>query len=77
LASSFLVLIGFSLCEVLELLVIFTAIPSSSKMVFRWKTYFIFGVEGFTGSTFLDSSNLSLFGFIFRGWTMMFLSIKL
>jgi hypothetical protein len=70
-------LFGFSLCEVLELVVIFTAIPSSSKMVFGWKTYCIFGVEGFMGSSFLDRSNFSSFGFTFRVWTMMFLSIKL
>jgi hypothetical protein len=37
----------FSLCEVLELVVIFTVIPSSSKMDFVWKTYYIFGVGGF------------------------------
>jgi hypothetical protein len=67
----------FSLCEVLELLVIFTAIPSSSKTVFKWKTYCVFYVEGLIGSSFLDRSNLSSFGFTFRVWTMMFLSIKL
>jgi hypothetical protein len=49
----------FSLCEVLELLVIFTVIRSSLKTYFVWKTYCIFGIEGFTdlclkrGQTFI------------------------
>jgi hypothetical protein len=67
-------LLAFSLCEVLELVVIFTAIPSSSKTVFGWKTYCVFDVEGFTSSSFL---NLSSFGFTFRVWTMMFHCINL
>jgi hypothetical protein len=37
------------LCEVLELVVIFTLIPSSPKTDFVWKTYCVFGVGGFTG----------------------------
>jgi hypothetical protein len=45
--------------------VIFTAILSSSKTVFGWRTYYVFGVEGFIGSSFLDRSNLSSFGFTF------------
>jgi hypothetical protein len=52
-------LFGLSLCEVLELLVIFTVIPSSLKTEFVWKTYCVFGIEGFTdlclkrGQTFI------------------------
>jgi hypothetical protein len=37
----------------------------------------VFGVEGFNGLSFIERLNLSLFGSTFRGWTMMFLSIKL
>jgi hypothetical protein len=67
LVSYFLVLIWILSCEVLELVVIFTVIPSSSKIDFVWKTYYVFGVAGFTdlclkiGQTFL---HLILFSFV-------------
>jgi hypothetical protein len=61
----------------LELVVISMASSSSSKMDFGWKSYWVFGVGGFTGLSFIDRSNLSLFDFTLPCWTMMFLRIYL
>jgi hypothetical protein len=57
----------FSLCEVLELVFISTTFPSSSKTVFRLKTYCVSGVEGLNGLSFIERLNLSSFGFAFCG----------
>jgi hypothetical protein len=43
-------LIGVSLCEVLELVVSFPTSPSSSKMKFVCISHCVFGFGGFTGS---------------------------
>jgi hypothetical protein len=68
-------LFGFSLCQVLYIVVIFTVIPSSSKMDFVWKPYCIFGVGGFTdlclkrGQTFLHLFLSSFVGlWCFYAW---------
>jgi hypothetical protein len=45
-----LLLIGVSLCEVLELVVSFPISPSSSKTKFVCISYCVFGFGGFTGS---------------------------
>jgi hypothetical protein len=45
-----LLLIGVSLCEVLELVVSFLASPSSLKMKFVCISYCVFGFGRFTGS---------------------------
>jgi hypothetical protein len=45
-----LLLIGVSLCEVLELVVSFPTSPSSLKTKFLCISYCVFGFGGFTGS---------------------------
>jgi hypothetical protein len=69
-------LFGFSLCEVLDLVVIFTTSQAHQKWISD-ERFIVFGVEGFNGLSLIERLNISLFGFTFCGWTMMFLSIKL
>jgi hypothetical protein len=49
-----LLLIGVSLCEVLELVVSFPTSPSSLKTDFICISYCVFGFGGFTGSFLLE-----------------------
>jgi hypothetical protein len=57
-----LLLIGVSLCEVLELVVSFPKSPSSLKMKFVCILYFVFEFGGFTNSFLRDIfTSLSLF----------------
>ena len=57
--SIFLLLLGVSLCEVLELVASFTTSPSSSKTEFVCIFFCVFEFGGFTGVSFIDRSNLS------------------
>jgi hypothetical protein len=57
-------LLGVSLCEVLELVASFTTSPSSSKTEFVCIFYYVFKFEGFTGSSFREVSSLSFFGIL-------------
>jgi len=59
-----LLLLGVSLCEVLELVASFTTSPSSSKTDFICIFYCVFEFEGFTGSLLWKDSHLSILGFL-------------
>ena len=65
-------LFGFYPCEDLVLVLISMTSSSSSKTDSEWISYCVFDIGGFTGSSFLERSNLSPFGFNLPYWTMMF-----
>jgi hypothetical protein len=79
-----LLLIGVSLCEVLELVVSFSTSPSSLKMDFISIFYRVFEFGGFTGSLlkevftsyYLVFYLLILFGFYGLHWIDIFLSFS-
>ena len=54
-----ILLLGVSLCEVLELVASFTTSPSSSKTESVCIFHHVFKFGGFTGMSFIDRSNLS------------------
>ena len=53
-----LLLLGDSLCEVLELVATFSTSPRSSKMEFVCKFYCVFEFEAFTGSSVWEVPHL-------------------
>ena len=59
-------LLGVSLCEVLELVASFTTSPSSSKTESICIFYCVFELGGFTGVSFIDRSNIHLM--VFTPW---------
>ena len=65
-------LFGSCPCEDLELVFISMTSSSSSKTDFEWISYLVFDIEGFSGVSFIERSNLSSFGFNLPYWTMMF-----